>query len=108
MPGEISRSYDPAPDDEPQEPRHAVVYDIDVAGEYPTDVLKGEIRRLRNLLNDCWDSAGLLSAKMTGQPYQAWEEPSDLLFQIQDLHSDAQAYREEGEEKVGDVPGFVP
>jgi len=93
MPGEVSRSYDPDPEPEEQQPRDAIVYDIDVSGEYDPETLKGEIRRLRNLLNDCWDAAGLLGSAATKQPWQAWEEPSDLLDQIYELSSDAEAYR---------------
>lgn len=56
-----------------------------------------EVLRLRKLLNECWAAAGLLGANMTGQPYQAWEEPSDLVGQIEDLASDAQNYRDSQE-----------
>lgn len=106
MPGEISRAYDPCPDTEPQEPHDAIVYDIDVTDEYDSDTLKGEIRRLRTLLNECWAASGLLGSSMTGQPYQAWEEPSDLVSQIDDLHADAQEYRdgEDGEELDNEPP----
>lgn len=93
MPGEVSRSYDPDPEPDQQEPRDAIVYDIDVTGEYTTDVLKGEIRRLRDILNDCWKAAGLLSPKMTDQPFQAWEEPTDLIPEIEVLAMDADEYR---------------
>lgn len=104
MPGEVSRSFDPDPED--RDPRDAIVYDVDVSGEYTADVLKGEIRRLRNLLNECWESAGLLGSRMTGQPYQAWEEPSDLVMQIDELHCDAIEYRNADE--VEEIPGIVP
>ncbi len=92
MPGEVSRAFDPEPDDH-RESRDKIVYDVDVQGEYDAETLKGEIRRLRNLLNDCWASAGLLGSDWTKQPWQAWEEPSDLVSQIDELHSDADAYR---------------
>ncbi len=78
--------------------RHKIVYDVDVKGDYDTEVLKGEIRRLRNLLNDCWSAAGLLGSHNTGQPFQAWEEPCDLLSKIYDLRSDAELYLEICEE----------
>lgn len=71
-----------------------IVYDIDVRGEYPPAVLAAEVRRLRKLLNECWAAAGLLGSGMTGQPYQAWEEPTDLLPQIEQLAMDAECYRE--------------
>ena len=53
-----------------------------------------EVLRLRRLLDDCWAAAGLLGPGMTGQPFQAWEEPSDLVRQIEQLASDASNYRE--------------
>ena len=101
MPGEISRSFDPCLDHNQPDPRDAIVYDIDVSAEYDAETLKGEIRRLRNLLNDCWGAAGLLGSGFTGQPYQAWEEPSDLVGQIDELACDADAYRN-GETCEGD------
>lgn len=94
MPGEVSRSFDPCPEPEQQEPRDAIVYDVDVQDEYTPDVLKGEIRRLRNILNECWAAAGLLGSRMTGQPFQAWEEPTDLIPQIEELAMDAACYSE--------------
>jgi hypothetical protein len=93
MPGEVSRSFDPCPDDEPMEPRDAIVYDVDVAGGYDAATLRGEVIRLRNLLNDCWLSAGLLSSTVTGQPWQAWDDHSDLPGAIDDLAADADEYR---------------
>lgn len=99
MPGEVSRSYDPDPDDT-QEPRNAIVYDVDVTGDYDTETLRGEIRRLRNLLNECWDASGLLGANWTKQPYQAWEEPSDLVSHIGDIKGDLDAMREEHSDEI--------
>jgi len=105
MPGEVSRSFDPCPDPQPQELRDAIVYDVDVTAGYDAETLKGEIRRLRNLLNECWEAAGLLGPQMTGQPYQAWEEPSDLVMRIDDLHADADEHRFcEQWEQEGDSP----
>lgn len=68
-----------------------IVYDLDIApGRYSPSVLVAEINRLRRLLNECWDAAGLLNADMTGQPYQAWEEPSDLVAEIEKLCAKAE------------------
>lgn len=53
-----------------------------------------EVLRLRALLNECWAAAGLLGSAATGQPYQAWEEPSDLVRQVEQLAADADNYRE--------------
>lgn len=92
MPGEVSRSFDPCPDDR-QEPRDEIVYDVQVLDAYDASTLRGEIIRLRNLLDECWEAAGLLGSRMTQQPWQSWEEPSDLVMQIHDLYSDADAYR---------------
>ena len=58
-----------------------------------------EVLRLRKLLTQCWDATGLLGANMTGQPFQAWEEPSDLLGKIEELASDAQSYRDGPEDE---------
>lgn len=57
--------------------------------------LVAEVIRLRALLNRCWQSAGLLGAGTTGRPCQAWEEPSDLVAQIDDNWTEAQLYRDE-------------
>lgn len=71
-----------------QEPADAIVYDLKLQpGAYSENVLVGEIRRLRHLLCECWEAAGLLGDNWTGQPYQAWEEPSDLVAQIEELWS---------------------
>lgn len=55
--------------------------------------LVAEVERLRDLLARCWQASGLLGANMTGQPYQAWEEPSDLIGQIDQLYSNSEDYR---------------
>jgi hypothetical protein len=57
--------------------------------------LVGEVERLRDLLIRCWQASGLLGERMTGQPFQAWEEPSDLIAQIDQLWSDAENWRTE-------------
>jgi len=103
MPGEVSRSFDPCPDDQ-QEPRDAIQSDTDLHRDYGSAVLIGEIRRLRDILDECWEAAGLLGSNMTHRPWQAWEQPSDLVMQIHELSSDAQAYREgEYEEEADDL-----
>lgn len=111
MPGEVSRPFDPCPDDDQQEPRDAIQSDTDLHRDYGSDVLIGEIRRLRGILDECWDAAGLLTSKMTHQPWQAWEQPSDLVMQIHDLWSDADADRNdddrggtEGDPSHGEQP----
>lgn len=60
----------------------------------PKAWLIGEVIRLRRLLDDCWEAAGLLNPSFTGQYEQAWEQPSDLVDQIEELCSDARHCRE--------------
>lgn len=55
----------------------------------PKAWLIDEVLRLRGILNEAWAAAGLLGAAATKQPYQAWEEPTDLIPQIEQLASDA-------------------
>lgn len=75
--------------------RHDCLTD-DLSNCYSHDLLFAEIRRLRLLLNRCWDAAGLLNSRMTGRPSQAWEEPSDLVAEIEELAGN----RERNEEEV--------
>ena len=91
MPGEVSRAFDPDPDDD-KDPRDRIVYDVDLVGEYDTPTLKGEIIRLRKLLTDCWDVTGLLSGCGTGEEWMAWEDDSDLLPQLESMAADALEY----------------
>ena len=83
MPGEVSRQFNPMPDEDP--PEDAIIQDAELKADYPADVLKGEIRRLRGLLDDCWLSAGLLAPDVTGQPWQAWDTGCELANEIDDM-----------------------
>lgn len=60
----------------------------------PKSWLIDEALRLRGILDEAWIASGLLGSRMTGQPYQAWEEPTDLIGQIEELASDADCWRE--------------
>jgi hypothetical protein len=51
--------------------------------------LRSERDEARAVLCQCWDASGLLDDQMTGIPGQAWEVPSDLVGQVEELASKA-------------------